>query len=201
MRSRVWSYTERQERNRNAPLEMQQGHPPAAPAAEFVAEERPPPAEHERAVRGEIRARDPALAAHQHAGGAQREQHMTGAGEPQVGDAAVLPAALEHRLEVQVASHREALAPALEPELHEVDPGAAEGGVRTEAAVRGRRYHRERADRLPSRGHPPLAPHADAVAVGDAPAVREVVVPVVAAEFLGRELVEERREDVDASDA
>ena len=110
---------------------------------------------------------------------------MTRAGEPQVGGAAVPPATLEQRLDVQVAPHGEALALALERQLHEVDPTAAERDVRTECAVGGCGGHRERDDRLPARGRPPFAPHADAVSIREAPAVRQVVVSEVVAEFLG----------------
>src|SRR5204862_3219175 len=135
--ARIGPEAERYERHRYAPLEMEQAQAAAAPAAEILADQRPPPAQHERAVRGEVRARDAALCAHQQPRRAQGEQHVTRAREPQVGGAAVPPATLEQRLDVQVAPHGEALALALERQLHEVDPTTAERAVRTECAVGG----------------------------------------------------------------
>src|SRR3989442_1650618 len=65
-----------------------------------------------------------------------------------------------------------------------VAPPAAGGAVGPKRAVGGPPPPRGRADRLPAGGRPPLAPHAEAVPVGDASAVRQVIVSVVVAEFL-----------------
>src|SRR5204862_4021819 len=125
---------ERQGPQPQAPIEKEQTPAAAPPAAEFVPEQAATPAQHERAGPREVRPGDAGLGADQQPRRAQGEQYVSRTGEPEVGGAAVQSASLEQRLDVQVAPHREALALALERQLHEVDPTAAEGAVGTKRA-------------------------------------------------------------------
>src|SRR5689334_19930856 len=194
-RSRVRADPERDERDGDAPLEMHQRHAGPAPSPEVVAQQSPTPAQHERAVRRKVGAGDATLRANQEPRAARGHQNMAGTPEPQVRRASVEPARLDGALEMQVAPHGEPLAPPLERQLHQVDAGAAERGVRSEGAVRGRRDDGEGPDRLSTGGRAPLPADPHAVAIGHAGAFGFVVVTIVAPEFLRRERVHERRDD------
>src|SRR5579885_2648928 len=191
--ARVRAGAHRNEGHRHAPLEVQERRAAPAEAAEIVAEEGAAPAQHEGAVRGEPRGRRAPLSAHQQPRGAGRHEHVPRGGEPQVGAAAVRAPGLERRVPVEVAAHREALAAAAEGELRQVHAGAAERGVGAEGAARGRGADGERADGLPPHARAPFGARAHAAPVAEPAALGEVVVAVVAAEFLRRERVHERR--------
>src|SRR5207247_7185010 len=67
--------------------------------------------------------------------------------------------------------------------------------TRRSSDLRGRRRHLHRADRLAPPAQPPFTAHPDAVAVRHAPALRQVIVSVVAPELLRGDRIEERRND------
>src|SRR5260370_976539 len=104
-----------------------------------------------------------------------------------------------------VAAHRvPATAPARHPKATERatgrDPSVPAGGRRGKGEGGGGALPRRRACRPRPAGGRPVAAHADAVPVREASAVRHVIVPVVAVEFLRRKRVEERRDHGDVTD-
>ena len=157
---------------------MEQGHAPAAPRSEVVAEQRAAPAEHEGAVRGQVGARHTALQPEQGARDAEGKEHVSQPRDPHVGPAAVQPRALERELGVQIAPHGESFAAASQGQLDEID---ARRGERRVGAERPRTHgrlgpHRQRVRSLPRNARAPFPTRPEPVPVRDAGARREIVV-------------------------